>query len=87
MEKSSSNYITMLGTGNALVTRCYNTCFTIHVDGRVARLAERLGVRNLILYHTEDRTLETRRKRYSDEAKTIFSGQVWVPDDLDRIVL
>ena len=71
MEKSSSNYITMLGTGNA----------------RAARLAERLGVRNLILYHTEDRTLETRRKRYSDEAKTIFSGQVWVPDDLDRIVL
>ena len=61
----------MLGTGNA----------------RAARLAERLGVRNLILYHTEDRTLETRRKRYSDEAKTIFSGQVWVPDDLDRIVL
>ena len=20
----------MLGTGNALVTKCYNTCFTIH---------------------------------------------------------
>ena len=23
-------YITMLGTGNALVTECYNTCFVIH---------------------------------------------------------
>jgi hypothetical protein len=23
-------YITMLGTGNALATRCYNTCFTLH---------------------------------------------------------
>ena len=22
--------LTMLGTGNALVTKCYNTCFTIH---------------------------------------------------------
>lgn len=22
--------ITMLGTGNALVTECYNTCFVIH---------------------------------------------------------
>ena len=25
-----TNFITMLGTGNALVTRCYNTCFTLH---------------------------------------------------------
>lgn len=22
--------LTMLGTGNALVTKCFNTCFTIH---------------------------------------------------------
>ena len=22
--------LTMLGTGDALVTKCYNTCFTIH---------------------------------------------------------
>ena len=22
--------LTMLGTGSALVTRCYNTCFTLH---------------------------------------------------------
>ena len=27
---SSLNHITMLGTGNALATRCYNTCFTLH---------------------------------------------------------
>ena len=25
-----NDYITMLGTGNALATRCYNTCFTLH---------------------------------------------------------
>ena len=25
-----NDYITMLGTGNALATRCYNTCFTRH---------------------------------------------------------
>ncbi|MBO5631965.1 MAG: MBL fold metallo-hydrolase [Aeriscardovia sp.] len=31
-----NNYITMLGTGNALATRCYNTCFTLHSsDGTV----------------------------------------------------
>lgn len=52
-----------------------------------ARLAEELGVGNLILYHTEDRTLETRKVRYSTEAKTVFGGSVWVPDDLERIVL
>jgi ribonuclease Z len=52
-----------------------------------ARLAESLNVRNLILYHTEDRTLNTRRQRYTAEAKTAFSGQVIVPDDLERIIL
>ena len=25
-----NNYITILGTGNAHATRCYNTCFTLH---------------------------------------------------------
>jgi len=50
-------------------------------------LAEQLGVRNLILYHTEDSTLETRKERYSAEAKTAFDGQVWVPDDLERIIM
>ena len=34
-----------------------------------ARLAEKLRVKNLILYHTEDRTLDTRRERYTMEAK------------------
>lgn len=28
--QNGNNYITMLGTGNALATRCYNTCFTLH---------------------------------------------------------
>lgn len=27
---NDNNYITMLGTGSALATRCYNTCFTLH---------------------------------------------------------
>ena len=52
-----------------------------------ARLAEELGVKNLILYHTEDRTLDTRRQRYTAEAKMAFSGRVLVPEDLERITL
>lgn len=52
-----------------------------------ARLAEKLRVANLFLSHTEDRTLDTRKKRYTAEAKTAFSGNVWVPDDLEIITL
>ncbi len=52
-----------------------------------ARLAQELGVRNLILYHTEDRTLDTRKKRYTAEARRAFKGNVVVPDDLDKIFL
>jgi ribonuclease Z len=52
-----------------------------------ARLAETLHVRNLILYHTEDRTLKNRKERYTAEAKAAFGGQVWMPEDLERIML
>lgn len=31
METNSTQEIIMLGTGNALVTKCFNTCFTLHV--------------------------------------------------------
>lgn len=46
-----------------------------------AVLAEKLGVKNLILYHTEDKTLSTRKEKYTAEAKAHFSGSVFVPDD------
>lgn len=52
-----------------------------------ARRAEDLGVKNLILYHTEDRTLETRKKKYISEAESVYGGHVFVPDDLERIIL
>ena len=52
-----------------------------------ARLAEELRVKNLILYHTEDKTLETRKTKYTSEAETAFRGRIWVPDDLEKIVL
>ena len=52
-----------------------------------ARTAESLHARTLILYHTEDRTLATRRARYTAEAQSVFSGTIIVPDDLERIAL
>ncbi len=51
------------------------------------RVAEELHVKNLILYHTEDNTLDTRRECYTTEARTAFRGNVVVPDDLENIVI
>ena len=43
--------------------------------------AERLGIKNLILYHTEDTHLQERKQRYTLEGKKYFSGNLFVPDD------
>lgn len=52
-----------------------------------AELAESLGVKNLVLYHTEEKNLENRKRLYTDEAKMYYSGAVYVPDDLEIIKL
>lgn len=49
--------------------------------------AERLRVKNLILYHTEDTHIEERKRLYSEEGKTYFSGNLLIPDDRETIVL
>ena len=46
-------------------------------------LAEELGVKNLLLYHTEDRNIARRRELYLAEGKQYFSGNLWTPDDLE----
>ncbi len=50
-------------------------------------VAEQIGVKNLVLYHTEDSDLVNRKERYTAEAKAVFAGAVYVPDDLERIAL
>ena len=53
-----------------------------------AMLSENLGVKNLILYHTEDRSgTETRKERYTKEAAEYYSGSIFVPDDGEEIIL
>jgi ribonuclease Z len=52
-----------------------------------AHLAEELGVKNLILYHTEDKTISTRKHDYTAEASEFFHGNIYVPDDLEIISL
>ena len=51
------------------------------------QLAEELSVKNLILYHTEEKTLATRKENYTREAAENFKGRIFVPDDLEVIEL
>lgn len=52
-----------------------------------ARTAAELDVENLIMYHTEDDTLPERKKLYTEEAASVFSGGVYVPEDCETIDL
>lgn len=49
------------------------------------KLAEELGIRNLILYHTEEKTISTRKENYTREAAEHFKGNIIVPEDLESI--
>ena len=48
-------------------------------------LAQRLGVKSLLLYHTEDSGLASRKQRYTAEAMQEYNGILYVPDDMERI--
>lgn len=45
-----------------------------------------LNVKNVILYHTEE-SHKNRKELYTKEAKSVFNGNVIVPDDLEEIRL
>lgn len=50
-------------------------------------LAEELGVKNLILYHTEEENLKDRKRLYTEEGKAYYSGNLYVPDDLETFII
>lgn len=52
-----------------------------------SKIMNDLDVKNLILYHTEETHGNNRKKLYMEEAKTIFSGNIIVPNDLEEIRL
>lgn len=47
------------------------------------QLAEKLGIPNLILYHTEEIRLKDRKRLYTEEGRQFYHGNLYVPDDLD----
>lgn len=49
--------------------------------------AQELGVKHLVLYHTEDTSLATRKAAYMAEASVHFKGAAYCPDDLETIAL
>ena len=63
----------------------YEKCHSTALDA--GKLAAELHVKNLILYHTEEKTLATRRETYTKEAAENFKGRIIVPDDLEEIVI
>ena len=50
-------------------------------------LAQELGVKHLLLYHTEDTHLDTRAAAFTAEAAQYFKGTISVPADLETIQL
>lgn len=52
-----------------------------------AKLAADLAIPHLVLWHTEDRNYANRKVLYTAEARTLYAGDLYVPDDLDVIAL
>lgn len=52
-----------------------------------AEIANKFNVKNLLLWHTEDKNIENRKELYTNEAKQCFNGNIFVPDDLEVIQL
>ncbi len=50
-------------------------------------IAQKLNVKNLLLYHTEDRNLSHRKELYENEGRKYFKGNLFVPNDLETFAL
>lgn len=51
----------------------------------VSEVMNKLNIKNLILYHTEESHKDERQELYTKEAKKYFNGNVIVPNDLEII--
>ena len=49
--------------------------------------AKSLNAKAVVLYHTEDKSLDSRKKRYTAEGREVYTGDIYVPDDLEVIML
>ncbi len=49
------------------------------------QIAQKLGAKKLILWHGDDDKDGDRKQRYLKEARSVFSGEIYAPDDLEII--
>lgn len=53
----------------------------------ISEIAEKNMIKNLILSHTNDDNIKNRRKEFTEDAINFFSGKVFIPNDLDVIII
>lgn len=63
----------------------YKICHSTVKDA--AELAARLQVKNLLLWHTEDKNIRRRKSLYKREARKYYKGNIYVPYDREQIEL
>ena len=51
-----------------------------------AQMAQELGAKNLVIYHTEDYG-DDRKEIFTAEARTAYTGNIYVPEDMESIEL
>ncbi len=49
------------------------------------KLAAELNVKNLLLYHAEDKNILRRKELYTKEGREYFNGNLLIPDDLESV--
>ena len=49
--------------------------------------AQKIGVKNLVLWHSQENLGNDRKASYIAEAKANFKGNIYVPNDFDIIEL
>lgn len=60
---------------------------TVHTTAKQAgEIATNIGAKALLLFHTMDNH-KNKKELFSKEASKTFSGKIYVPDDLDEIIL
>ena len=53
----------------------------------ISTIANELNVKNLILSHTVDNNLKVRKSTFSEDSKKYFFGNIFIPDDLETILM
>lgn len=51
------------------------------------QLADQMHIENLLLYHTEDKNIRSRKALYTAEGTAYFNGNLCIPDDLEVLEL